>query len=504
MKNKAHVWMCGLLSAAMAFTSCTNFLEEDPKTFLSPSEYYTTENQIKAAVDGTYDGLDDLLSSDLEIATVHLFNLEYLVGTSYRPRAAGNEQNQFLLLSGLEESNGIIRNFWKATFFPLENCNSVIQNVSATDIISESQKAKYLGEAYFLRAYYYFQGVQLFGDIPLKTEPTVDLNTVKIPRSPKEDIYNQIVEDLKKAEQSGLDWSDKTGHVSMGAIKTLLAKVYLTMAGYPLQKGNEYYQLAYEKAKEVIDSGAFSLFADYKDLRALENENSGEHIFMIQREAQDAGAPFHFGLLPYPEQPISITPAYGGGLAPRKEFYESYDDQDIRKRNEEFFYTSKPKYGDPETTITLDVPYLCKYWDENAESTGKSGANIPVYRYADVLLMCAEAKATLDGGSTSDATAVDAYFQVRHRALPDEARPTSITVDQVLKERAWELCYEFTGWYDMLRTHRAFDPVSKQMVDLFGYQAVNHTYPFKESDLVFPVPLREKELNPLLGEDVVR
>ena len=288
MKNKAHVWMCGLLSATMAFTSCTNFLEEDPKTFLSPSEYYTTENQIKAAVDGTYDGLDDLLSSDLEIATVHLFNLEYLVGTSYRPRAAGNEQNQFLLLSGLEESNGIIRNFWKATFFPLENCNSVIQNVSATDIISESQKAKYLGEAYFLRAYYYFQGVQLFGDIPLKTEPTVDLNTVKIPRSPKEDIYNQIVEDLKKAEQSGLDWSDKTGHVSMGAIKTLLAKVYLTMAGYPLQKGNEYYQLAYEKAKEVIDSGAFSLFADYKDLRALENENSGEHIFMIQREAQDA------------------------------------------------------------------------------------------------------------------------------------------------------------------------------------------------------------------------
>lgn len=208
--------------------------------------------------------------------------------------------------------------------------------------------------------------------------------------------------------------------------------------------------------------------------------------------------------MPYPEQPISITPAYGGGLAPRKEFYESYDDQDIRKRNEEFFYTSKPKYGDPETTITLDVPYLCKYWDENAESTGKSGANIPVYRYADVLLMCAEAKATLDGGSTSDAIAVDAYFQVRHRALPNEARPTSITVDQVLKERAWELCYEFTGWYDMLRTHRAFDPVSKQMVDLFGYQAVNHTYPFKESDLVFPVPLREKELNPLLGEDVVR
>lgn len=75
---------------------------------------------------------------------------------------------------------------------------------------------------------------------------------MKIPRSPKEDIYNQIVEDLKKAEQSGLDWSDKTGHVSMGAIKTLLAKVYLTMAGYPLQKGNEYYQLATRKPRRLL------------------------------------------------------------------------------------------------------------------------------------------------------------------------------------------------------------------------------------------------------------
>lgn len=78
MKNRANVWMCGLLSATMAFTSCTNFLEEDPKTFLSPSDYYTTENQIKAAVDGTYDGLDDLLSSDLEIATVHLLTWNIL------------------------------------------------------------------------------------------------------------------------------------------------------------------------------------------------------------------------------------------------------------------------------------------------------------------------------------------------------------------------------------------------------------------------------------------
>lgn len=503
MKKIANTWMCGLLSATIAFTSCTNFLEEEPKTFLSPSEYYTSESQILAAVNGTYSGLPRLLKSDLEIATVHLFSLEYIVGHCYRPRAAGSEQNQFLLLSGVEESNNILREFWRATYFPLENCNSVIENVGATDIISEGTKAKYLGEAYFLRAYYYFQCVQLFGDVPLKTEPTKDLANIQIPKSPREDIYNQIVDDLKKAEASGLPWTDKSGHVSMGAIKTLLAKVYLTMAGYPLQKGGEYYKLAYEKAKEVMDSGAFSLFTNFKDLRAAANENSGEHIFMIQRESQDDNmdAPFHFGLLPYPEQPISTRPAYGGGLAPRKEFYDSYSDGDLRKRNEAFFYTSKPKFSDPSVTITLDVPYLCKYWDDAAEAAGgKSGANVPVYRYADVLLMCAEAKAALDGGKTTDATAIDAYYQVRHRAFPTEARPTSITTDQVLKERAWELCFEFTAWYDMLRTRKAFNPATGQMVDLIGYKAPNHEYPFKETDLTFPIPLREKELNPLLAE----
>lgn len=500
MKNRANIWVCGLLSAAMAFTSCTSFLEENPKTFLSPSEYYTSENQIIAAVDGTYAGLSRLLSSDMEIATVHLFNLEYVVGHCYRPRSAGSEQNQFLLLSGVEESNGILRQFWRATYFPLENCNSVIESISATDIISESAKAKYLAEAYFLRAYYYFQAVQLFGDIPLKTESTKDLSNVQLPKSPKEEIYNQIVSDLKKAEESGLGWSDKSGHVSMGAVKALLAKVYLTMAGYPLQKGAEYYKLAYEKSKEVMDSKAFTLFKDYKDLRLAASENAGEHIFMIQREAQDAGAPFHFGLLPYPEQAISINPAYGGGLAPRKEFYDSFDNQDMRKKNEGFFYTSKAKYNDPSTILTMDIPYICKYWDDAAETNGKSGANISVYRYADVLLMCAEAKASLDGGKTSDATAIDAYYEVRHRAFPDETKPDAITTDQVLKERAWELCFEFTAWYDMLRTHKTFDPSTKQIVNLIGYKAPNHDYPFKESDLIFPVPLQERELNPLLAK----
>src|SRR3546814_4980933 len=94
--------------------------------------------------------------------------------------------------------------------------------------------------------------------------------------------------------------------------------------------------------------------------------------------------------MPYPEAPISVNPSFGGGMAPLKVFYDSYDDNDQRKAERAFFYTKLPKSGDPSTVISLNTPYLSKYWDDEAEKTSKSGANIPIYRYADVLLMCAE------------------------------------------------------------------------------------------------------------------
>src|SRR3546814_1660312 len=238
--------IAGLLIWSVAMVSCSEFLEENPKTFLSPSQYYTSENQIQAAVEGTYEGLSRLLGSDLEIATVRLFNLEYIVGNSYRPRSAGSHENQFLWLSGMDENNRILREMWRAIYFPVENCNSVIENVEATDIINDATKSRYLGQVYFLRAYYYFMCVQLFGDIPLKIEPTRDLADVHIPKAPKEDNYNRIDPDWQKAEASALPGTDAGGCANMVAVTTRFAKVYITMAGYKIQAGKEYYQTKHE------------------------------------------------------------------------------------------------------------------------------------------------------------------------------------------------------------------------------------------------------------------
>src|SRR5690606_25949371 len=111
-----------------------------------------------------------------------------------------------------------------------------------------TEAQKLLAEAHFLRAWYYFQLVQMFGNIPLITEP-VTLQSEQLfpdPATP-EAVYSLIVSDLKTAEAANLNWLVSSGRVSQGAIKALLAKVYLTMAGYPLQKGAEYYKLAAEK-----------------------------------------------------------------------------------------------------------------------------------------------------------------------------------------------------------------------------------------------------------------
>lgn len=488
-----------LLLLMVFLTSCVNFLDLDPSGSLGAEDYYKTAEQIRAAVNGTYEGLSLPFIENIGISVSPAYSIEYITGYSRRPRPSGFDDDQFLRLDKLDAANSRIQAWWNATYYPLENCNSVIENVSLTTLVDDVTRQRYLGQAYFLRAWYYFQAVRLFGDIPLKLTTTKDANNVKVRRSPKEAIYEQIEKDLIKAENSGLPWIDQSGHISLGAVKSLLAKVYITMAGYPLQKGVTYYEKAYNKALEVINSRQFSLFDQYGDLRDPATQNTREHIFMLQHHPTLAQSNIHGAYLPYPPLEISIQPNYGGAMAPAQAFYDAYDDSDGRKQEQAFFYTQYPRYDNPAETVFFPMPYIYKFWDADAEKTGRSGANFPLIRYADVLLLCAEAKSQLDGGTTADAAAVDAWYAVHHRAFPAAPRPADISTEAVLKERYWEFCFEFQTWYDMLRTRKAFDVVNGRMTSLIGYKAPNHLRAFEETDLQLPLPLAEVQKNPDLA-----
>lgn len=488
-----------ILFIAALFGSCKKFLAEHPSGFLTTSGYYTTTDQVRAAVNGTYAGLNSLFSSNLGVAESNIFPLEYITGYSVRPRALSvGDEGHFLLLDNITNQNVFLEPYWTATFYPLENCNSVIANLTPSTVVTEDTKRAWLGEVYFLRAWYYFQIVKLFGDVPLKTTPTTDLSDIKLGKSPQEKIYEQIVDDLQTAENAGLPWTDASGKVTLGAVKSLQAKVYLTMAQYPLRKGGAWLQKAYDKSLEVINSHQYSLFKAYADLRDPAKQNTGEHIFMIQHNANNLPNIMHFSLMPYPEVPVSVINNEGGALGPHMDFYHSFDDADIRGQEKQFFYTHMRNADDTSQIVALPQPYIYKYWDDLAEKTKRSGANFPLIRYADVLLVCAEAKCLLDGGSTHDPAAIDAWFAVRRRAFPSAAQPAILSFDDVYKERFWELCFEFQNWYDMARTRKAFDVANNKIVDLVGFHAPNHIRPFTEKDLLLPIPYTELLRDPLL------
>jgi hypothetical protein len=488
-----------LLLLCFLFISCYEFLEENPKGFLTTSDYYKNKAQTDAAVNGLYAGLDDWLAGSFGVAESAAWTLEYITGYCSRPNTPSVYDMQFLNLSGIDTQNEYLSTFWSAGYLPIENCNSVIEIVPTLNFLTEEEINNYMGQAYYLRAHYYFLLVRLFGDIPLKLTSTKDLKNVQIKKTPQREVYEQIVKDLTAAEACELEWTDESGRVNTGAIKSLLAKVYITMAGYPVQAGTEYYQKAYDKAKEVIDSKQYGLFSKYSDLRNIDKENTVEHIFMFQKAAEINESNIHFAMLPLNQRISIVKGNVGGAVRPMPGFYNSYKTGDKRIEEQQYYYTSYPRSGSTQIQ-TFESPYLYKYWDAEAETSGRSGANVWNIRYADVLLILAEAKTMLDGGSTADQAAIDAWYLVRKRAFASETKPSSISFDDVYKERTWEFCFEFTAWYDIMRTRKIFDYETGRVTDVIGYTSPGRSRAFTENDLLFPIPYLETVNNPLLNE----
>lgn len=493
-----------LIVVAVFISSCESFLEEKPKTFLNPDFYFQNEKQASAAVNGIYTFVDNIMDSDIEPGSQAFVFMEFMHGYGERMRGSGTQdlaQANSLLIA---DNNSYVQRFWETAYRAIENCNSTIEGIEAMagGTISVAKKNQLLGETYFLRGYFYFNLVRLYGPVPLKLTSTKDVSNTAIELSSVEAVYTQIDADMTNAGElmKDLSWTNTSGRVTKGTVKSMHAKVLITMAGYPLQKGTEYYTKAYNMAKQVYDSGQFELFGSYEELRTV--ENSGEIIWSIQREADNAGNPLHGALLAYPApaKAVSANAAYGGAVTVTQMFFDTYPDGDLRKEEREFYYTEQEAL-DKSGMVSLGRLFIFKYWDQNAAETGKSGANFTLLRYADVLLTIAEAKAQADGGTTTDATAINAYYAVRNRALPQEAKPTSITVDKVLQERFWELAFENQTWYDMVRTRRALHAVTGQMVNMIGYQTPGHSAPFTEASLLLPYPIREKRLNPNLKRD---
>jgi len=269
-----------LLLLMICATACKkDFLTETNLSNITQSNYFTTAAQAQASVTGIYPDLQTFTSEEGYLGEAAWASIEFPVG--HLASGGSSLYNNALIKHTNSSLEPVFRTVWVGFYSGISNANLAIARIPGITMTATTQKAL-LGQAYFLRALYYYYLVRLYGDIPLITLPvdfaSPDLNPT---RSPVDKVYELIVNDLKMAENSGLPNIDVTGKASLGAAKSLLASVYLTMAGSPLNKGAAYYQLAADKAKEVIDGNYYSLFNNYAYLHDRAHKNQGELIFQV-------------------------------------------------------------------------------------------------------------------------------------------------------------------------------------------------------------------------------
>lgn len=493
-----------LIALFILVSSCEDFLNENPTgTMTSQSELTSPESSL-ALANSAYVNTTVFNQPAYSWGGNTVLLLEYMTGKAITE----NSQSNFKEFEELTVSarSPYIEDWWQGCYSGIAKCNLALQKLPEfTTSVPEELISKYQGEVLFMRALYYFYLVRIFGDVPKILAPQTELGELQVTRSPVKEIYDEIIiPDLLAAEQKALPLKDETGRVSMNAVKTLLADVYLTYAGYPLQGGVQYYAESAKRSLEVINSESYSLFTKYEDLWSSANNNTGEFIFQLQFSVNKRSNDVVSLVLPSRSGMSAFQLEYGS-LIPTKDFVESYAVGDKRADEKQFFFTtykghpSKFSPGAPELLLMdFNAHYIHKFFDKNAiDAAGQSGLNWTIYRYPDVLLMYAEAQAMADGTPNQDS--FDALNAVRVRA--DLSPFTDADIHKFLKavwdERYFELCFENKMWFDMLRTRLIRDDISGDYVNFIGY-TTNWGKTYSESQLLFPIPLREMQTNPNL------
>ncbi|RRB12733.1 RagB/SusD family nutrient uptake outer membrane protein [Larkinella knui] len=486
---------------------CKDFLDEQAPSNLTPDNFYTIPDHAEAALAAVYADMR-FMGDGAGIFSSNWQLLEALTGTSTTETAQNSDLNN---LYGLVHDGNTVHvvNYWNGLYKVIAQANQVLDKVPAITPMDAAQKTKILGEARFLRANAYFTAVRLWGDIPLITKPqTAASEDFQPARTPQEAIYKQIVDDLTAAESAGLAWTDLTGRVNQAAVKTLLSKVYLTMAGFPLSKGATHYKLAADKALEVItyanaNPTVIGLFASLEDVHKESTENRLEHLFELQYNTLVAGNPMDNM---YPNfKPVTYNgPSGTGSTVPVPSFYASYEPGDLRAKDQGYFYSTYYTNGNG-APFALGANYVFKHFNRTSNGTAgvagtrQNNLNVPQIRYAETLLIYAEAQNEL--GAPTQA-AYDALKKVRDRAgLTTPALGTYTQAsfrEAVWRERWHELCYEQITWFDMVRLRKVYNDKTNGFDNFVGHINPSSNQPLQEKHLLLPLGKQEMLNNPNL------
>lgn len=507
-------------------TSCSqDFLDVPAEGTPTIGNYYDSDVKLDNATNGLYGlvwfnmnksafyGITDVISGNM-YADIY------------------NDFGKFTDLS-FTNTQSYISDAWRSCFGAIANSNAYISNLpqSVGPNVSKEALNNALGESHFIRAFSYFFLVRLFGNVPIIENNADYSQNFVIPSNPTEDVYKFIENDLKfaianlRTKNRGSDYA-ANAHVSSGSAKALLAKVYLYQKKY---------DLARQMAQEVINSGEFKLLGgdelptkSFADLWLQKNNNNEESIFSWQWNGAGTYFDGNFSNTLFAPENRLVETTYSGQIAPSQDLIKNVYENGDKRRIETFmlpgdFYPNLT-YAQ---TLAVDSPKLLGYTFDIQYEAQKSGAGLKKYvigkenlpitgpfnppfngessmnsymmRYAELLLIHAEAILGSQSGSTSDPNALKSFNAVRKRA--GVSQKASISFDDIFKERRAELACEGDYYFDLGRLPFAKAKAILEAQNRGNRETEKHIS-ISATNLLLPYPSDDLIKNPKLTEVV--
>lgn len=483
-----------LLLTGIGLTSCQDFLEQIPESNRTSANFYQTRSDFYNALIGAYNGLKRpgvyANGSGALMVLQEMVSDNSTFTATRQPVNSSTFEVDDLLFA---KSNTLVQEAWTDLYAGIGRVNPILKYLPAANI-PQSDKDRFDGEARFLRALYYFHLVRLFGDVQLVTEPVSDPYAANnLPRASSEEVYALIIEDLTlaAAQLPAAITAAEAGRASQWAAKTLLGKVYLTLGQY---------DQALPVLKDVNDNSGRQLMATFAQVFAATTTFAAntEAIFAVQYKSGllpqgAAAAGTQGGVLQTQGSDMwsNWAPAGGGALlgpnggggggfnTPTTDLINAFEPGDARKEA-----TLLTSFQSGNTVI--NSPYVVKFRQQGAVSND-ADVDFPVLRFADVVLMYAEA--LNETGQAGEALTQLNRIRTRAKLLALEGLDQAAVRLAIEQERRVELAFENHRWPDLVRTGR--------------YEAVMAAKGFAVKDFhnLYPVPQRETDLNADLSQN---
>lgn len=507
MKKYSIIVFLIFLIGLIGFAACEEFLEETPKTLVTETNFFgetASEAGIEQFINGIYPGnwwtMNDRRWSWFATVPADEFNHTL----SYDVEGQEYDNHDF------NASQFNLFRQWDYIWWPIARANTFFFYYD--DLVENygdkwTKLENFKGQALFFRARNFFLGLEMYGPIPLVTEAPSGEN---FPNSTVPELYNQTIADLQEIVDNNYlpKWTalaaEDKGRITSGAAKSLLAKVYLSRSYNAAAQSGDV-DKAVQYAKDVIDNEGYDLFTEpilaengidtlytaYEVAFLPESKNGKEGIWEYQ---------FYPGVSGSGVNNVFLLSGYGGTwgddrLRATELLYNSFEPGDLRKKSYIYGDVISPYSGD--TISTNGFIYMKKFWDPDLNNgRGRFANNWPFIRFADVLLIYAEALNKQNNGPTAEA--LTAINRVRSRAgLPDLTGPGTFTYETFLKAIQDERFHELAGEGHRLRDLRRWGFATlKERVEMSNPNASVEPH-----EVLYPIPSEELSQNPLMVQN---